>query len=201
VKLVVLASGEGSNLQAILDAIAAGTLDAEVIAVVANRKDARALARAEAAEISTFYVPLKPYKDAGRTREDYDRDLADLVGRLDPDWIVLAGWMHLFTPAFLDRFPGRVINLHPALPGAFPGKDGIGEAVEAWHRGEIDRTGCMVHVVVPEVDAGPVLATAEVPLRPGDTHETVAARMHAAEHDLIVDVLRALAAQGRQPEQ
>ena len=199
-KLVVLVSGSGSNLQAVLDAIGAGQLDAEVIAVVSNRRKAFALQRAEEANISTVYVPLKPYRDAGRSREDYDADLANLVAKLEPDWIVCLGWMHIFSGAFLDRFGHRVINLHPALPGEFPGKDGIGDALAAFERGEVARTGCMVHVVTPVLDEGPVLATAEVPIVAGDTRETLAARMHAAEHELVVDVLRALTASDGTPD-
>ncbi|MCB9665156.1 MAG: phosphoribosylglycinamide formyltransferase [Alphaproteobacteria bacterium] len=192
-QLVVLASGEGTNLQAVIDAIAAGRLDAEIVAVLCNRRDAGALARAEAAEISTVYAPLQPYRAQGRSRQDYDADLAELVARFTPDWVVCLGWMHVLSPAFLTRFEGRVLNLHPALPGSFRGRDGIGEAWEAWQSGHVDRTGCMVHVVVPEVDAGPVLATREVPFRAGEDREAFELRLHAAEHDLVVDVLTALA--------
>lgn len=194
--LVVLVSGEGSNLQAVIDAIADGTLDAEILAVVSNRRAARALERAEQAGISTVYVPLKPYRDAGRSREDYDADVAELIAMLAPDWVLCLGWMHIFSAAFLDRFAGRVINLHPALPGQFPGRDAIGDALAAAQRGEVDHTGCMVHQVVPEIDAGPVLATMTVPIRTDDTRDTLAARMHAAEHPLVLDVLRALVRQG-----
>lgn len=195
-RLVVLVSGHGGNLQAVLDAIADGSLDAEVVAVVSNRGDAYALERAEQADITTAYVPLKPYRDAGRSREDYDRDLAELVASFDPDWVVCAGWMHILSAPFLERFPDRVINLHPALPGEFPGKDAIGAAWEAAHRGQITRTGCMVHVVTSVLDEGAVFATSEIPVSAADTRDDIEERMHAAEHVLLVDVLRGLAGQG-----
>ena len=193
ITLVVLASGEGTNFQAVLDAIDAGALQAEVVALMSQRKGSGALLRAEVADISTCYVPFKPYRDEGRSREEYDRDLADLVEPFAPDWIVCLGWVHLLSGAFLDRFPERVINLHPALPGTFPGKDAIARAWEAWHDGTIQHAGAMVHLVVPEVDAGPVLASVPVPILASDTFEAFETRMHAAEHDLVVDVLRALA--------
>jgi formyltetrahydrofolate-dependent phosphoribosylglycinamide formyltransferase len=133
------------------------------------------------------YRPLRPVLDAGRTRRDYDAELADLVAAHRPDLVVLAGWMHVLGSAFLDRFPHRVVNLHPALPGAFPGAHAIDDAWAAFERGEIDRTGVMVHLVPDEgVDAGPVIATAEVPILPGDTRERLETRMHAAEHELLV---------------
>jgi formyltetrahydrofolate-dependent phosphoribosylglycinamide formyltransferase len=193
-RLVVLVSGAGSNLQAVLDAIRAGTLYARVVAVVSNRQAAPALERAEQAEISTVYAPLRPYTTAGRPREDYDRDLAELVKQLGPDLVVCAGWMHLFTPAFLEHVGCRVINLHPALPGQFPGLNAIGRALESARRGEIGHTGVMVHEVVAEVDAGPVIAKAEVPILPADDQAALEARMHAVEHVLLVDALRSLAA-------
>ncbi len=97
--------------------------------------------------------------------------------------------MHVLSPAFLNRFPGRVINLHPALPGTFPGVAGIRRTFEAYRRGEVAHGGCMVHYTVPEIDAGPVIAQAIVPALPGDTLEVFEARMHATEHRLIVEAI------------
>jgi formyltetrahydrofolate-dependent phosphoribosylglycinamide formyltransferase len=190
--LVVLISGSGTNLQAILDAIDAGALDAEVSLVVSNRKAAYGLLRAEQAGIPTVYFPLKPYLDEGKSRADYDRDLAERLSAYKPDWIVLAGWMHVLSPAFLDCFPRRVVNLHPALPGQFPGIDAIERTYEAWQRGEVSGGGCMIHYVIPEVDAGAVIAQANVPIAPGDTLEAFEAHMHEAEHRLIVAAIRSL---------
>lgn len=199
-RLVVLISGTGTNLQAILDACAGGALPAQVALVVSNRKAAYGLVRAAQAGVPTLYFPLKPYVDAGKSRPQYDADLAAQVASYEPDLIVLAGWMHVFSPAFLAPFAGRVINLHPALPGMFPGTHAIERAYDAWRRGEIAHSGCMVHLVVPEVDAGPVIAQRIVPFQPDDTLETYEARMHAAEHELIIEAIR-LALEQREPDQ
>jgi len=189
-RLVVMISGFGSNLQAIIDAVNEGQLSAEIALVVSNRKAAYGLERAQLAGIPTLYFPLKPYKDQGLSREAYDADLAGRIAVVQPDLIVLAGWMHVLSPAFLDCFPGRVINLHPALPGEFEGVDAISRAYEAFRRGEITRSGCMMHYVVPTIDAGEVILQVEVPLYPDDTLEHFEGRMHAAEHHIIVQAIR-----------
>lgn len=186
-------------MQAIIDAIAACTLDAEIVRVVANRKAAYGLTRAGQAGIPTLYVPLKPYVDAGRPRTEYDADLAALIAPDRPDIVVQAGWLHIFSPAFLDCFQERVINLHPALPGVMAGKDSLRGTFDARLRGADIPTGCMVHRVSAELDAGEVLGTRSVPVLPGDTLESFAGRMHAAEHALLLDVLRQLAAGLSQP--
>jgi phosphoribosylglycinamide formyltransferase-1 len=192
-RLAVLASGNGSNLQAILDACADGSLQAVVPVVVSNKSDAYALVRAESSGADALYHPLKWYLQTGRTREDYDAALADLIAPYQPDWIVLAGWMHILSLAFLGRFPNRVINLHPALPGQFPGTNSIARALDAYQRGEIQETGIMVHVVPDAgVDSGPVLATHSVPIQPEDTLESLTERMHLAEHSLFIETLRHL---------
>ncbi len=189
-RLAVFISGNGSNLQAIIDAVQAGELEAQIEVVASNRRDAYGLVRAERAGIPTLYFPLKPYRDMGHSREEYDTDLADQMAAYKPDLIVLAGWMHVLSPAFLDRFPDRVLNLHPALPGQFPGTHAIQRAYEAFQRGEIDHTGVMVHWVVPEVDAGPAIATAEVPIYPTDSLDDLETRIHATEHHLLVEALK-----------
>ena len=189
-RLVVLVSGSGTNLQALLDATAQQQLEAEVVAVFANKKKAFGLTRAEQAGVPTVYFPLKPYLDTSRSRSEFDADLAERVSTFTPDLIVLAGWMLVLSPAFLDRFPNRVINLHPALPDTFPGTEAIRRAFEAYHRGEIDHSGCMVHYAVPEVDAGPVITQEVVPIHPSDTLDSFEARLHAAEHRIIVEAVR-----------
>ena len=208
-RLVVLASGAGTNLGAILGAIADGCLHASVAAVIVNRHDAGAARRAERAGVPVHYRPLAPYRKEARPtaekgpvtapasaacgwdptedRRRYDADLAGLVAGHDPDLVVLAGWMHLLSSDFLGRFPDRVINLHPALPGEFPGSDAIGDAWEAFEVGRIDRTGVMVHHVPDEgVDSGPVIESVEVPIGPADTLETLRRRIRVVEHELIV---------------
>ena len=188
-RVVVMASGTGSNLQAILDACAGGDLDAEVVAVVSDKDNAYALKRAADAGVPSVHVG----QHAGEDRAEYDTRLADIVSGFAPDLIVLAGWMRILTNAFLGWFPDEVINLHPALPGELPGT----RAVErAWHEalaGERTRTGVMVHRVPDEgVDDGPVLASVEVPINLDDTFESLLARIHAAEHRLLVDAIRGL---------
>jgi len=186
-RLVVLISGHGSNLQAILDACASGELPAQVVAVISNKSQAYGLERARQGDIPAVCHP-KPKEQA---RGAYDASLAELAAGYRPDWIVLAGWMRLLSPAFLGRFPGRVINLHPALPGAFPGTDAIARAFEAYRRGEIEHTGVMVHLVPDEgVDSGPVLAQEAVPILAEDSLDTLAERVHAVEHRLLVGTLK-----------
>ena len=190
-RLAVLISGNGSNLQAILDAIRMGVLDAEVVVVVSNRKTAYGLKRAARAGIPTRDHALKPYRDAGRTREEYDADLAEIVSEYQPDWVVLAGWMHILSNAFLEEYPYAVVNLHPALPGAFPGAHAIEDAFEAYQVGEIEHTGVMVHIVPDEkVDAGPVVATKEIPIYRTDTIDMLENRVHQTEHKLLVQALQ-----------
>ncbi len=192
-KLVVLISGSGTNLQALIDAIQNGILDAEIALVISNRKSAYGLTRAEQANIPTCYFPLKPLIDSGKSRTDYDAELAEIIKPYAPDLIILAGWMHVLSPAFLDHFPQKVVNLHPALPGQFAGTHAIERAYKAFLAGDITQTGCMVHYVIPEVDAGPVIEQAIVPIQPSDTLETLEARIHETEHKLIVRaVMKAL---------
>ncbi len=188
-RLVVLLSGNGSNLQAILDACADGTLPARVAAVFSNKPEAFGLERARRAGVQAVAFP----KQEGESRQEYDRRLAEAVAAYAPDYVILAGWMRLLTMAFLGRFPQRVINLHPALPGAFPGTHAIERAYAAWQRGEIDRSGVMVHLVPDEgVDAGPVLGMEQIRFRPGETLEAFEARVHAVEHRLLVATIQTL---------
>ncbi len=199
-RLVVLISGSGSNLQAILDAIDAGELAASVVLVVSNRREAYGLVRAQQAGIPTLYVPFHPYRQAGKGREVYDADVAEKIRPFFPHLLVLAGWMHVFTPAFLDQFPQQVINLHPALPGTLPGTQAIERAFAAYQQGEHLPTGCMVHYVIPEVDAGAVIAQQVVPIEPSDTLADFTARMHQAEHRLLVSAIRQVMGRGKEPQ-
>ena len=190
-RLAVLISGSGTNLQAIIDATESGKLPGTSVAVVvSNRKTAYGLERARAHDIPTIYHPLRPYRAPGRTREQYDADLAEMLSQRSIDLVVLAGWMHIFSMSFLRRFSGRVLNIHPALPGTYPGMHGIQEAFEAYQRGEISETGVMVHTVPDEgVDVGPVVAQRTVPILPDDTLEVLEARIHEAEHQLYVEAI------------
>ena len=198
-RIIVFISGGGSNLQTLIDATQSGKLEAEIVLVVSNRKAAFALERAHAAGIPTLYAPLKPFTVAGRSRAEYDADLAQKTKLLEPDLIVLAGWMHVVTSAFLEGVGVPVINLHPALPGQFAGAHAIEDAYQAWLEGKITQSGCMVHHVIPELDAGEAIATRVVPFIAGDTLETYAERLHAAEHELIVTATRAILETFKQP--
>ncbi len=178
-------------MQALIDAIEAGTLPAEIVCVVSNKRQAYGLQRAEAHHLPTVVFP----KSKTISRAEYDEDLARFVASFAPDYVIMAGWMLLLSMHFLSQFPRRVINLHPALPGQFPGTHAIERALAAYRRGEIAHTGIMVHLVPDEgVDDGPVLASAVVPILAEDSLAALEARVHAAEHRLLVETLRQLAA-------
>lgn len=188
-RLVVLISGNGSNLQAILDACASGELAATVVCVISNKTDAYGLVRARNAGIEAIHFA----KLEDESRNEYDARLGELVITKQPDYVVLAGWMRILTSSFLAHFPNRVVNLHPALPNTFPGTHAIERAYEAYQRGEIEHTGIMVHLVPDEgVDNGPVLATEIVPIHPTDTLESLETRVHQTEHTLLVKTIKTL---------
>jgi len=188
-RLVVLISGNGSNLQAILDACRSGNLDAEVTAVFSNRADAYGLERARLAGVPAHACP----KSKEMSRREYDRGLAGAAAVYQPDWVLLAGWMRILSNEFLSRFPGRVINIHPALPGNFAGTHAIERAWQAHIQDGLSKTGVMVHLVPDEgVDCGPVLARQEVPILAGDSLSTLEARIHQVEHQLYVETIRKL---------
>ncbi|MEM9564049.1 MAG: phosphoribosylglycinamide formyltransferase [Actinomycetota bacterium] len=196
-RLVVMASGSGTNLQAVLDACGqspgAGSreLDAEVVLVIANRPDAYALTRAEAAG-----VPVSVLPHGGRNRNEYDTELAYEARIVGADLVILAGWDRLLTHDFLAHH--RVLNLHPAKPGAFPGLGAIERAFDAWTDGRIASGGVMVHFVPDEgVDNGPVIAWEEIPFEPGDTLERYEARVHEVEHRLLVTAIGTALAERR----
>ena len=185
-RLVVLASGTGTNLQAIMDACTTNVLAADVVAVISNNCDARALQRARNAGIEAVCLE----KEQGEPRRDYDTRLAAQVSQFSPDYVVLAGWMLLLSANFLDHVGCPVINLHPALPGELPGINSIERAHSEAIRGERARSGVMVHFVPDEgVDNGPVLATVEIPVSAQDSLEDFTKRVHEAEHKLLVDAL------------
>lgn len=186
-RLVVMVSGSGTNLQAILDACGQSPgsddrrLDAHVVLVISNDPDAYGLTRAREAGVPTSVLP-----HAGRQRAEYDTELAYEARIVGADLVVLAGWTRILTQNFLDHH--RVVNLHPAQPGAFPGMGAIERAYQAWMEGRITASGVMVHFVPDEgVDTGPVIAWEEVPLFEGDTLAQFESRVHALEHRLLVD--------------
>lgn len=193
-RLVVMASGNGSNLQTVLDACSNGslTVHAEVVAVVSNQSGAYALQRAADAGVPSVHVR----RQTDEARSDYDARLADIVAGFDPDLVVLAGWMRILTTAFLGWFPDRVINLHPAKPGDLPGTHAIERAWQEALAGERTETGVMVHLVHDEgVDTGPTLASATVPIELDDTLDTLTERIHTTEHRVLVDTILSLCEQ------
>ena len=189
-RIAVLASGQGSNLQAILDAIAAGSLPAEVVGVFSDRPDAQALQRV--AEPLRWSLPAKSFSD----RQAFDAQMADAVAACLPDWVVCAGYMRILGEAFIDRFRGRLLNIHPSLLPKYRGLHTHRRALEA---GDTEH-GASVHLVVPELDAGAVIAQARIPVLAGDTPQTLAQRLLPHEHALLLAVLR-LAVAGRITEQ
>lgn len=175
----VLASGEGSNLQALLDA------DLPVVAVASNLAAAPALARGAAAGVATAAFQLERYPD----REARDEAIAEWLAGHGVTLVVCAGYMHLLGARFLRRFPGRVVNIHPSLLPAFPGAHAIEDALAAGAR----ETGATVHLVDSGIDTGPVLRQESVPVLAGDTPSTLRARIQAVEHRLLPDVVKELA--------
>lgn len=179
--VVVLVSGRGSNLRALLDAIEQGRCRARVAAVIADRESAGALELARERSIPTRVVKPQDHAD----RAAWDVALADAIGASAPDLVVLAGFLRIVGRAVLERFGGRILNVHPALLPAFPGLDAPGQALAAGVR----ITGCTVHVVDAGVDTGPILAQAAVPVLPGDDAQALHARIQPAEHQLLPAVV------------
>jgi phosphoribosylglycinamide formyltransferase-1 len=165
----VLVSGTGTNLQALLDA------DLPVLAVASNRREAPALSRARGLPTASF--ELRDFA----SREERDRAMADWLRARGVELVVLAGYMHLLTPSFLDRFPDRVVNVHPSLLPAFPGAHAVADQLAAG----VHESGCTVHLVDEGVDSGPILLQERVPVLDGDTEETLHERIKAVEHRLL----------------
>lgn len=189
-RLVVLASGNGSNLQALIDAIAAGALNAQIRLVIVNRRAAFARARAERAGIPCRYEPLRPWLERGQERVEYDAYLADIIAAERPDALVMAGWMHVCSDDFVNRFPNRILNVHPALLPAFPGAHAISDALAYG----VKLTGVTTMYVSPggltSYDNGPIILQEAVPVESDDTEDTLAERIHAVEHRLLPETVR-----------
>lgn len=180
--VVVLVSGSGSNLQALIDGQRSGTLPIDIRAVVSNRPDAYGLERAQAAGIATETLDHRRFTD----RESYDTALRERVDSYRPGLVVLAGFMRILTDPLVEHFHGRMLNIHPSLLPAFRGLHTHRRALEAGHR----QHGCTVHFVTPALDAGPLVAQGVVPVEPGDTEERLAARVQQQEHRVYPLVVR-----------
>ena len=182
---VVLASGRGSNLRAICQAIDEGRCEARIVGVVSDKRSAAALEFAEARGIPTRVVPLKK----GDDRDQWNAELAHQVVALGPELLVLAGFMRILSSPFLERFPGRIINVHPALLPSFPGHNAPKDALE----GGVRISGCTVHIIDDGVDTGPIIAQAAVPVLQDDTPETLHVRIQIQEHRLLPEVINRIA--------
>ena len=187
-RLVVLVSGAGTNLQALLDAAEDPEYGARVVAVGADRDDIEGLARADRAGIPTFVRKV----DQFTSRDHWDRAMSDTVAAFEPDLVVLAGFMKLVGEEFLDRFGGRVVNTHPALSPSFPGMTGPAEALEYG----VKVTGATLFVVDAGVDSGPIVAQTTVPVADDDTVATLHERIKVAERQMLVESVGRMAREG-----
>ena len=187
-RIVVLVSGSGSNLQALLDAAADPAYGVEVVAVGADRDGILALERAERAGVPTFVRRLKDHA----TRPEWDAALTEAVAEHEPDLVVLAGFMKLVGPAFLDRFGGRTLNTHPALSPSFPGTQGPADALAYG----VKVTGCTLFVVDPGVDTGVIVAQEAVRVEDDDTVESLHERIKVAERAMLVESVGRIAREG-----
>jgi phosphoribosylglycinamide formyltransferase-1 len=184
-RIGVLISGRGTNLQAIIDAIAAGQLRAEIAIVISNRPDALGLERAKRADVQTFVLDHQD-KAKFATREAYDRELVRELKARNVGLVCLAGYMRLLTPVFLEAFPNAILNIHPSLLPAFPG---LNAQYQAWEHG-VKYSGVTVHLVTTELDGGPIVLQQPVPVQHDDDPETLAARILAEEHKLYPEAIR-----------
>jgi phosphoribosylglycinamide formyltransferase 1 len=181
VKLGILASGSGSNFEAIAQAIADKHLNAKIQVLIYNNPGIKAAARAERWNVPAILLNHRDFK----RRQDLDFKIVQTLQEYDVEWVILAGWMRIITPVFIDAFPNRIINIHPSLLPSFKGIGAVEQALAAG----VKITGCTVHLVVPEVDSGPILVQAAVPVLPDDTPETLHARIQVQEHKIMVEAI------------
>ena len=187
-KLGVLISGRGSNLQALIDACSRGDFPAGIVLVISNKPDAQGLARARTAKIPALTIDRRDHGD----REAFDEALSQTISAHDADLVCLAGFMAILGNKFVARWRGRLINIHPSLLPAYPGLDTHARAIAA---GE-STAGCTVHHVTAEVDSGPIILQETVPVEPDDTEETLGLRVLAVEHRLYPQAVRLIAEEG-----
>jgi phosphoribosylglycinamide formyltransferase 1 len=176
-KLGVLASGNGSNFEALIQSIVDRQLHAEIPVVIYNNPGAAVAARAQRWGIEPLLIDHRDYQ----SREAFDFQIAQILKQYGVDWVIMAGWMRRATEVLVDAFPDRIINIHPSLLPSFPGIRAVEQALNAG----VKVTGCTVHLVRLEVDSGPILMQAVVPILPGDTSETLHARIQIEEHKIL----------------
>ena len=188
-KLGILASGSGSNFEVIARAIQNQQLNAQIPVLIYNNPEAKAAARAEKYGISSI---LLNHRDC-KSREELDTKIVKTFQEYDVEWVVMAGWMRIVTQVLLDAFPDRVINIHPSLLPSFPGIRAVEQALAA----KVKITGCTVHIARLEVDSGPILMQAAVPVLPEDTAETLHARIQVQEHKIMLGAIALIAESNR----
>ena len=191
-RVAVLASGRGSNLQAIIDGIEASQVQASIVAVISNKKDAAALERARKHGLKDLFVDPKPFAGQPDSREAYDRALLAILQQHDVELVLLAGYMKIVTAVLVNAYANRMMNIHPSLLPSFPGLDVQKKAIE-WG---CKLAGCTVHFVTEGVDEGPIILQAAVPILDNDSPETLAARILVQEHKLYPRAVQ-LFAEGR----
>jgi len=181
-RIAVFASGSGSNFQAIVDAAAAGRLDAQVVLLVCDKPDAQVIRRAEQAQVPTFVFRPKDYPG----REAYEAEIVRKLQALQVDLVVLAGYMRLVTQTLLAPYAGRIINIHPSLLPSFPGVNSVGQALAYG----VKATGVTVHYVDSGLDSGPIILQQAVEVQDGDNEESLSSRIHEIEHELYLRAIR-----------
>jgi len=193
IRVAILISGRGSNMRALIEAARAPDYPAEIALVISSRPDAEGLAIAQSLGVATELVDQTRFRREHRDREAYDAELHRVLTTANIEFICLAGFMRILSPGFVRQWNGRIINIHPSLLPAFRGLKPQAQALAAGAK----ISGCTVHYVVPELDAGPAIAQAEVPVLAGDTEETLSARILEAEHRLYASALKKLLSRGR----
>lgn len=183
-RLAIFASGSGTNFQAIVDGVKTGKITAEVALMVCDKKGAFVIERAVKEQIPTFVFQAKDYE----SKADYEKEILHLLKEKEIDFIVLAGYMRLIGPTLLNEYEGRIVNIHPSLLPAFPGKDAIGQALRAG----VKVSGVTVHYVDAGMDTGPIIAQKAIEIAEDDTVETVAGKIHQVEHELYPKVIQQL---------
>ena len=177
IRLGILASGSGSNFEAVAEAIAAGKLNARIQVLIYNNPEAKVAVRAANWDVPAVLLNHRDFPN----REDLDRQIVQTLQQNAVEWVIMAGWMRIVTPILIDAFPNQIINIHPSLLPSFRGTRAVEQALAAG----VKITGCTVHLVVPEVDSGPILLQAAVPILPDDTKETLHARIQVQEHRIL----------------
>ncbi len=189
-RLLVFASGRGSNFEAIASAIERGEIpQAEIVCLFSNKKNALALEKAKNLNIATHVIASKNYKQDGKfDRAAYEKDLMTFASSVNADWIILAGYMLILGKDFIQQFEGMIINIHPSLLPKYKGLEAQKQALQAKEK----ETGCTVHIVTEEMDAGPIIAQSKIAILPNDTVETLTERLLPIEHSTYVTAIKKL---------